>query len=192
MRLVISGASGFIGAAVTRLAVAAGHDVAVVARDGSALARLNGARVTEIRCALDRPGEYADCLAAFAPETAIHCAWGGIAGAARDIQMHHARFRIDAADEGVFPQAMQAARHQIIHQIVIAGDRFEDIEDKAGFFFRIYMAETEPFGFGVGAFAGHGLRSFGLCGFAFGRGFFLGGRHGDPFSDFGHYRLRFV
>lgn len=84
MRLVISGASGFIGAAVTRLAVAAGHDVAVVARGGSALARLNGARVTEIRCDLDRPGEYADCLAAFAPETAIHCAWGGIAGAARD------------------------------------------------------------------------------------------------------------
>lgn len=86
MRVVISGASGFIGAAVARRALTQGCAVAVVARAGSNLVRLgsHAAAVTDIRSDLDRPDTYAEALAAFAPNVAIHCAWDGISGASRD------------------------------------------------------------------------------------------------------------
>lgn len=84
MRIAVSGASGFIGAAVIRKALEAGHEVAVVVRPGSDLARLCGAEVTVIRGELAQPETYADALSAFAPEAAIHCAWGGITSATRD------------------------------------------------------------------------------------------------------------
>ena len=37
----------------------------------------------------------------------------------------------DPGDENVFPDAMQAARHQIVHDIVAMRDLVEDVVDEA-------------------------------------------------------------
>lgn len=83
MRIVVSGASGFIGGAVAAAAKAAGHIVAAVARPETDAARLSGADMV-IRGHLDRPDSLDSALTAFAPEAAIHCAWDGITSTTRD------------------------------------------------------------------------------------------------------------
>ncbi|MBI5163198.1 MAG: NAD(P)-dependent oxidoreductase [Magnetospirillum sp.] len=91
MRIVVSGASGFIGGAAARALVAAGHSVAVVVRDPAALARRIGdSAVTVIAADLAAPEAYRPALDAFAPEAALHCAWGGITRATRDDVMAQA------------------------------------------------------------------------------------------------------
>jgi len=68
-RILLTGATGFIGSAVLRLAVAGGHEVAALVRPGGEVpagaARLTGSMA-------DPPWEAVE---AFAPDTLIHCAW---------------------------------------------------------------------------------------------------------------------
>ncbi len=69
--------------------------------------------------------------------------FGNIAGAARDIQQHHTRSRIQAILQGGFPQPVQPARHQIVHQVIAPGDGVEDAPDQARMFRDIDPAEAE-------------------------------------------------
>ncbi len=48
---------------------------------------------------------------------------GDIAGAAADIEEALAGPRVQPVDHRPFPQAMDAARHQVVHQVIAAGDR---------------------------------------------------------------------
>jgi hypothetical protein len=62
----------------------------------------------------------------------IDDAKGNVTGAAGKIQhmeMPLAFGRIDRRHQRVFPRAVQAARHQVIHQVVAAGDRMKDVVD---------------------------------------------------------------
>ena len=55
-----------------------------------------------------------------------------VAGAAGDVQMSIRAMarRGDLGDQHVLPQPMQAARHQVVHQVVAAGDLVEDVVDQ--------------------------------------------------------------
>ncbi len=85
-RVLITGASGFVGAAVTRQLVAEGRTVAALLRPNSDTRRLAPLfdRLTVIR------GDLADLAAvdgelrAFEPEAIIHLAWDGVKGADRN------------------------------------------------------------------------------------------------------------
>lgn len=85
MRLLISGASGFIGAAVVRRALDAGHAVGVLMREGSDDRRL---RAMDGWTRFDvGPGLAAGSLPMlrdFEPRCFVHCAWRGVAGAERN------------------------------------------------------------------------------------------------------------
>ena len=80
MKVFVTGASGFIGAAVAEALLRRGHEVAVLLRAGSDAWRLEPAqRFHAIRGTLAEPGSYAAGLAAFAPEAVAHLAWSGVA-----------------------------------------------------------------------------------------------------------------
>lgn len=88
MRLLITGARGFIGGATVRAALDAGDSVAVLVRPGARHGRLSGVaeRVTWIEADLshlDAPAVRHAC-AAYEPDTVIHAAWSGVAGSERN------------------------------------------------------------------------------------------------------------
>jgi UDP-glucose 4-epimerase len=88
MRYLVTGARGFIGAAVARAALDAGNSVAVLLRPGSSLGRLTAmkAQLTRIDgdlSALDSSAVRHAC-AEFAPDAVIHAGWDGVAGSARN------------------------------------------------------------------------------------------------------------
>jgi UDP-glucose 4-epimerase len=85
-KVLVTGAAGFVGAAVTRLLLAQGHEVAVLLRPTSDTRRLatclNQLHVVH--------GDLADltpsipALRAFAPNAVAHLAWAGVKGADRN------------------------------------------------------------------------------------------------------------
>ncbi len=64
--------------------------------------------------------------------------------------------RFDAAHEAVFPQAVHAARHRVVHDVIFARDAAEHFADHRGLFARgdLFIAEAD----GVGS--GHGVCAF--------------------------------
>ena len=77
MRVLLTGASGFIGSHVAQLALAEGHEVMALVRRGSSLHRLEGVR-DRLRLLegdlLDAPALEAP-LRASVPEVCLHLAW---------------------------------------------------------------------------------------------------------------------
>jgi nucleoside-diphosphate-sugar epimerase len=78
MRIVLTGATGFIGRAFIRHAVAAGHTVCALARPATAASIPAYAGVTVAVGTLGEP-PWGD-LARFRPETCVHAAWITAAG----------------------------------------------------------------------------------------------------------------
>ena len=66
-----------------------------------------------------------------------------IAGAARDIDQAHVRRGFEPIDQRLLPQPVQAAAHQIIHEIVSIGNRIEHTADQTGMFVRAHAAKTK-------------------------------------------------
>ncbi|WP_421988552.1 NAD-dependent epimerase/dehydratase family protein [Roseococcus sp.] len=85
MRLFVTGASGFVGAEVVRLAIEAGHDVAAPIRLGNASTRLAPfiGRFSRIDLDLRDTDALAQAVLAHQPEVVLHLAWSGVANAAR-------------------------------------------------------------------------------------------------------------
>lgn len=86
MKLLVTGASGFVGAAVVRRALTAGHQVAVLLRDMNSpkrLAPLQG-QVTFHQGDLRDEDAVKAALRAFGPEIVVHSAWAGVANSARN------------------------------------------------------------------------------------------------------------
>ena len=79
MKLVLTGASGFLGAPCLKLLLERGHHVLALSRkppQSGPGARLSG--VAWLHADLNAPSSYRDALAAFQPEAALHLAWEGI------------------------------------------------------------------------------------------------------------------
>lgn len=76
-RVLITGAAGFIGAAVTARALAQGAEVGVIVRPTARLDRLAPLieRLQVIRGDLDEPASYTAAVYDFRPTTCVHLAW---------------------------------------------------------------------------------------------------------------------
>ncbi len=85
MKLFITGGSGFVGAATVRAALAAGHEVTAPVRASSHSARLAplAGRYTHLVLDISDHAALAGALAVHRPDAIIHCAWSGVANAAR-------------------------------------------------------------------------------------------------------------
>jgi UDP-glucose 4-epimerase len=85
VRLFITGASGFVGAATLSAALASGHEVAAAVRPGNPAQRLAQFEGRYRRLPLDlrKSGEVASALDEFRPNAVLHLAWSGVASAAR-------------------------------------------------------------------------------------------------------------
>ncbi|WP_150290131.1 NAD-dependent epimerase/dehydratase family protein [Sphingobium estronivorans] len=103
-RILVTGAGGFVGAAVADLAARDGHQVTVLVRNPSA------PRVVALagRCAIVR-ADLADGQAVRAalmqarPDIIIHSAWEGVGGPARagDVQLDNIRTTVALLDAGI-------------------------------------------------------------------------------------------
>jgi UDP-glucose 4-epimerase len=84
--ILVTGATGFIGARVAERLCERGHHLALLLRaprDSDRAAALYPG-CTLIQGDLATPQSYAPALRAFAPDTVIHAAWHGVAGADRN------------------------------------------------------------------------------------------------------------
>lgn len=77
MRVLVTGATGFLGYHIVKACLAAGHDLLLTCRQGSSLPCFD-APVTWVT-----DGDTA-AVDAFRPQALIHAAWGGVAAAGRD------------------------------------------------------------------------------------------------------------
>lgn len=83
MRILVTGGTGFLGSALVRTAQAAGHQVAVLSRTGSAV--LQG--VVPLVGSVAAPPWQA--IEAFAPEACVHAAWIATPGAYLESPENH-------------------------------------------------------------------------------------------------------
>lgn len=98
-RVLVTGAAGFVGAAVVRRLVEQGCAVALLLRETSDERRLKGVveRCTVLRGDLSRLEALRAPLQAFAPEGLLHLAWDGVKGANRNhpVQLSNVSTAID-------------------------------------------------------------------------------------------------
>lgn len=102
-RILVTGAGGFVGAAVVKAAVAAGHEVvALVRNDRSRLAAIAD-RISIQRVDLADSAAVAPLLNSAKPRIVIHSAWEGVGGALRggDIQLENVRTTVALADAAI-------------------------------------------------------------------------------------------
>lgn len=85
-RVVVTGATGFIGAAVARRLARRGIHVAALMRPAANPWRLgaDGEDMEVIHGTLDDAASYAPALRAFRPDTVMHLAWHGVSKAGRE------------------------------------------------------------------------------------------------------------
>jgi nucleoside-diphosphate-sugar epimerase len=75
MRVLVTGATGFVGAPVTRALVSAGHEVHALVWGDDGLDRIRDLSIARIEGDLVKPESYLPAVARVKPELAIHLAW---------------------------------------------------------------------------------------------------------------------
>jgi nucleoside-diphosphate-sugar epimerase len=85
VRLFITGASGFVGAATVGIALDAGHEVAAPVRPGSPAPRLApfDGRYRRLPLDLRDAAGVTTAMAEFQPDAVLHLAWSGVENSAR-------------------------------------------------------------------------------------------------------------
>ena len=99
-RLLITGAGGFVGAAIVKAAVAAGDDVVAFVRNGGSRLSAISKSISLHRVDLaDAPG-VAELVGSVRPDVVIHSAWEGVGGSLRsdDIQLENIMTTVALAD----------------------------------------------------------------------------------------------
>ncbi len=101
-RLLVTGAGGFVGAAVVRAALAAGHEPLALVRSASA-PRLAGLSVPIHIADLSDTDRIAALLVELRPDVVIHSAWEGVGGPLRagDVQYENIRTSCALADAAI-------------------------------------------------------------------------------------------
>ena len=80
MRVLVTGASGFVGSRVARLLLASGCDVHALVRDPSPRLDDLASSLRIERCNLLAPAEMTECVARVQPDVCVHCAWHTVPG----------------------------------------------------------------------------------------------------------------
>jgi len=85
-RCLVTGGNGFVGAALLHRLVSQGHQPAVLLRDGADTARIDDiiGRLQVIRGTLSDLEKVRAAVDAYRPDTVVHLAWSGVAGAERN------------------------------------------------------------------------------------------------------------
>ncbi|HEX3422044.1 MAG TPA: NAD(P)-dependent oxidoreductase [Sphingomicrobium sp.] len=102
-RILITGAGGFVGAAIVKAAVAQGDEVIALVRSGSSRLAAIAKSIALKRVDLADAAGIADCIGSVRPEVVVHSAWEGIGGALRsdDIQLDNIRTTVALADAAI-------------------------------------------------------------------------------------------
>ncbi|HEX3677779.1 MAG TPA: NAD(P)-dependent oxidoreductase [Sphingomicrobium sp.] len=102
-RLLITGAGGFVGAAIAKAAVAAGDDVIALARSGGSRLASIAKSISLQRMDLADRRSVAELIGSVKPDVVIHSAWEGVGGALRsdDIQLENIRTTVALADAAI-------------------------------------------------------------------------------------------
>ena len=103
-RIFITGAGGFVGAAVVRAALADGHSVITLVRNSDPARLADVADKIEIKRAdLANSPAIAAILSQTRPDIVVHCAWEGVGGPDRagDIQLDNVMTSVALADAAI-------------------------------------------------------------------------------------------
>lgn len=102
-RILITGAGGFVGAAVAKAALADGHEVIALVRNEKARLATIADQISLHRIDLGDSSAVAALLAAVRPDIVVHSAWEGVGGALRsgDCQLDNIRTSVALADAGI-------------------------------------------------------------------------------------------
>lgn len=133
MRVLLTGAAGFVGSHLARLLVREGCEVAALVRPGTDLRRLGDVvpKLTLVEGDLLAPGGLGDVLGAVAPEVCVHLAWCTHPG-----RYLHAAENVDylAGSAGL----LRALDGTVCRRIVLAGTCVEYDTDLG------YLTEDSP------------------------------------------------
>lgn len=82
MRILVTGAAGFVGSHVVRRALEEGHDITALVRPGADRRRLQGLEddLRIVACELGDPADVERAVGSARPELCLHLAWRGSAG----------------------------------------------------------------------------------------------------------------
>ena len=102
-RILVTGAGGFVGAAVVKAAADAGHEVVALVRNDSSRLTATADRISLQRLDLADMKAVAALLSSTKPDIVIHSAWEGVGGALRsgDIQLDNIRTTVALADAAI-------------------------------------------------------------------------------------------
>jgi nucleoside-diphosphate-sugar epimerase len=102
-RILVTGAGGFLGSAVCKAAVAAGHDVVALVRNHRSRIAGIAHQITIEHADLTDMKAVADVLRRHRPEIVVHSAWEGVGGALRsgDIQIDNIRTTVGLAEASI-------------------------------------------------------------------------------------------
>lgn len=141
MKILLTGATGFIGSQLTRRLVAEGNEVAVVVRPNSQLEALEAARAAvQVRVYDGTPGSLRLALEAAAPELVIHVASLFLANHGTEDVARLVESNLQ------FPlQLLQAMSELGIKRIINTGTSWQHYQDQAYNPVNLYAATKQAF-----------------------------------------------